>query len=617
MKFYKMVLLIIFIISFNPLKVSAVTMQEYREAVAEVGRSAATTYSQEFYYSYFWGGTPENPINMKSKTTDVWLKNAKNGIKSSGYKYGTMKSKAGIHGSFKDKFGVFCESFVQLIVHHASNGAVSYPKDYEKINVSEIKKGDLIHFPNHIAIFLDDANDTSKYTNTVAEASSQISVRVLQNLPDYGYRLKESALANLNHLYVTSSYDFHDRLDDAIPIITNLTVNNNNNTLKIQATDYKSYSLSEHSDILEPENFGISYYQLTNSTTTPTNNWIKITPTSHFTKEVSLSKNGTYYVWVKDVGGNITKKQITITNLSFDKNGPHIGNLTYHIFDNSIEVLVENATDSSGIKEYRYYLDNQLIHTSKENKYLFNNLNSNQSYKIYYEVLDKKNNVSKSSEITLKTSISAQSITLENYNIKLKKSSSYIIYPHVDISADSYVIKYRSDNLDVALVSATGTIYGVNPGTANISISVGNTIVTLKVTVFDEELFFLSLIMPNATVGEVYEQQIITSVESNITISSGTLPPGLSIQNNRITGIPQANSIDTYYFTLTATTSNQSIEQELSIKVLEPTTTPSKELPTKKSDNHQSVIIIVIIVIIVITLIIGYVFIKKQKHNQI
>lgn len=618
MKKSKIFLILITIILFytNPLNVLAVTMQEYREAVAEVGRSAASTYSEEFFYSFYWGGTVDNPINMKSKTTDVWLKNAKNGYKSSGYKYGSRKSDPGIKGSFTDRFAVFCESFVQLIVHHASNGAVSYPSDYERIKVSEIQKGDLIHFPNHIAIFLDDANDNRQGTNTVAEASSKISVRVLENTPDYGYRLKESALAKLNYLYVTSSYDFHDRLDDAIPVITNLSINSSNNTLKIQATDYKHYSLSSRSDFLEPENYGIAYYQITTSSSTPTNNWTKVTPTSNFSKEVPLSKNGTYYVWVKDVGGNITKKQINVSTLNFDKSGPSVGNLTYNINDFSIEVQVDGATDNSGIKEYRYYLNNQLIYSGQENKYLFNNLNSNQSYLFYYEVVDTKNNLSKSNEVNIKTSISAKSITLDSYHINLLKNKSYNLEPRVDINADSYIVKYKSDNLDVALVNGAGTIYAVNPGTANITISVGNTSIIAKVTVVKEELFFLTTILPNATIDEFYNQPIMTSVDANITFSYGKLPPGLSIENNKIVGIPTNNAQGEYQFTLIATTSYQSLEQELTIKINETIKEPDISKPTPKQESNNLIAIIIITIILIIIVIIGYLFFKNRKQNQ-
>lgn len=597
-----------------PTFVEAVTMNEYREALAEVARSAATTYSEEFYYSYFWGGTPENPINMKSKTTDVWLKNAKNGIKSSGYKYGTMKSKAGIQGSFKDRFAVFCESFVQLMVHHASNGAVSYSSDYEKIKVSEIQKGDLIHFPNHIAIFLDDANDDSKYTNTVAEASSKISVRVLSNEPDYGYRLKESALAKLDYLYVTSSYDFHDRLDDSFPVITNVSVNNSNHTLKIQATDYKHYSLADRSDILEPENYGIAYYQVTTSSSVPTGNWTKVNPTSNFVKDVSISKNGTYYVWVKDVGGNVTKKQVSVSNLNFDKTGPSLGDLSYNVFDNAIEILISGASDSSGIKEYRYYLDNQLIYNGNENNYVFNNLNSNQKYSFYYEIVDKKGNISKTDEVFIKTSISAKSITLDNNNITLLKNANYSINPVVDIAADSYVVKYKSDNLNVALVNSAGTVYAVNPGIANISVSVGNTTVTLQVNVIVEDLVILTSILPVANTGENYELEIIASVEAAITLSSGNLPTGLRIENNKIVGVPNENTAGEYYFILKASTNNQSVEQEFKLTVNEnKVVDDSLETPSQEKNNILPIIIIVVIVAGIV--VVGYLFLKKSKQH--
>ena len=217
----KILLIIMFFMLF-PINALAVTLDEYNNALAEVSINASTNYSNEFVFTFKWGGSPSNPVD-KSSTLKAWLKEGYNGRKvKSGYIYASKKSEAGINGSFQNKFPVFCENFVKLMVYHTSGGIVSYPDDYETIKVSELKRGDLIHFENHIAIYLDNANDNSNYTWTVSEASSTIHTKVISRLPDKGYRIKTSALAKLDYNTITSSYDFHDRLDDYAPIINSV-----------------------------------------------------------------------------------------------------------------------------------------------------------------------------------------------------------------------------------------------------------------------------------------------------------------------------------------------------------------------------------------------------------
>ena len=234
-----------------------VTREEFNAAMANVSISAATTYADDFVYSYRWGGSPSNPED-KMSLLNSWLESAKRGIKiKNGYTYGSTKANAGIRGSFTNKFPVFCGSFVHLMIYHASGGSITLD-DYDRINPKDLQRGDIIDFPSHIAIFLDDANDNSEYTWTVAEASSKIHVAVTnQPITDTGYRIKESALAKLDYNIINASYDFHDRLDDFSPIIVDVQEIANTNKVKIVATDYKHYDLSDANSILEPENFVI------------------------------------------------------------------------------------------------------------------------------------------------------------------------------------------------------------------------------------------------------------------------------------------------------------------------------------------------------------------------
>ena len=316
---------IIFLIVFFPIPCFAtVTREEYNNAVANVSIDTANKYQDDFVYSYFWGGTPDNPVSYSYKLNEG-MRNAFKGIKTeSGYIYGTMKTKAGIQGSYTNKFPVYCLTFVKIMVYHASNGQASFDygnKDsYEKIKVSELRRGDIIDYKSHIAIFLDDGGDDNNSTWHVAEASSKVQERIIKRDDVEGaFRIKDSVLLTLDPNSINSSYDFHDRLDDAPPVIDSVEEISNSNKIRIKATDYKKYELIKRSDILEPESNGIVAYQVTSSSTKPTTDWKNVSKTTILNIEETVSGNGTYYVYVKDVGGNVAVKQVNLSNIIVDK----------------------------------------------------------------------------------------------------------------------------------------------------------------------------------------------------------------------------------------------------------------------------------------------------------
>ena len=87
----KKILLLLLIIILLPINVLAVTREEWNKALAETSNNAATNYSNEFAYSFKWGGSPSNPVD-KSSTLNLWLKSAQQGIKTrNGYIYASKK----------------------------------------------------------------------------------------------------------------------------------------------------------------------------------------------------------------------------------------------------------------------------------------------------------------------------------------------------------------------------------------------------------------------------------------------------------------------------------------------------------------------------------------------
>ena len=538
----KKILLLLLIIILLPINVlAAVTREEWNKALAETSTDAATNYSNEFVYSFKWGGSPSNPVD-KSSTLNEWLKSAKQGIKTkSGYIYASMKSEAGINGSFQNKFPVFCETFVKLMVHHASGGKVSYPEDFETIKVSEIRRGDLIHFENHIAIYLDNANDSSNSTVTVAEASGSVHTKVTSRESDKGFRLKESALAKLDYNTVNSSYDFHDRLDDYAPIIHNVSEISGTNRIKISASDNKHYDLAEKSDLLEPENYGIVAYKVSKSSSIPTTDWKKVDKKTTLSIEEEVEGNGTYYVFVKDVGGNVTSKQVSLSKIVVDKTKPSLGEATFESKESSVVVKITGAKDDNGIKEYRYYVNNKLVNSSKESTYEITNLSSGTTYNFYYEIVDNSDNVSKSQNYEISPEIDAKSVVLPKTKVYIVKNSTYKILPKVEINSNNYRVKYKSSNESVCTVS-DGIVKGVSPGTCEIEVAVGKTKATLTVKVSSVQIVYKTDELPVAYIGKEYDVPIETNPNSTISLIDSKLPDGLSLQGNRIKGIPKENT---------------------------------------------------------------------------
>ena len=94
---------------------------------------------------------------------------------------------------------------------------------------------------------------------------------------------------------------------------------------------------------------GISYYQFSTdgNLTASSSGWISITnTTAEITQTYSVSANGTYYFYVKDAAGNITKKSVVINKI--DKNVPTVDSLTATANSDSTFKLVINASDTGG-----------------------------------------------------------------------------------------------------------------------------------------------------------------------------------------------------------------------------------------------------------------------------
>ena len=137
------------------------------------------------------------------------------------------------------------------------------------------------------------------------------------------------------------------KLDNTAPTITqissNISENKKTTTLTVQANDINTQ--------LQKEGSGITGYQITTTNTAPTD----FQASNIFT----VSKNGTYYLWVIDAVGNISQPNtINIVDLEIDV----IGNITWNDQDNKY-----NSRIPSKIKLYRKIAQGQEEYVAEQN----------------------------------------------------------------------------------------------------------------------------------------------------------------------------------------------------------------------------------------------------------
>ena len=152
---------------------------------------------------------------------------------------------------------------------------------------------------------------------------------------------------------------------------------------------------------------GISYYQFSTSEnlTSSSSGWISITNTTkEITQTYSVASNDTYYFYVKDATGNVTKKSVIINKI--DKVNPTADILISDITTSSAKLNVNADDNNSGIASYKYYLGDTLKSTSTTNNYNFTGLSSGTSYTLKVIVTDNAGNtVEKSIDIATPKSI--------------------------------------------------------------------------------------------------------------------------------------------------------------------------------------------------------------------
>ena len=133
----------------------------------------------------------------------------------------------------------------------------------------------------------------------IATTNEEISYRY-ENVTSNGtyYFWVRDAVGNVDHRSITITNI--DREINSMSLTRSTSSYETSINLVLRATDNVS---------------GIVAWQVTTSANRPSN-WNSVTNTSSFSRNYSISSNGTYYFWVQDAAGNTDYRSITITNIA-------------------------------------------------------------------------------------------------------------------------------------------------------------------------------------------------------------------------------------------------------------------------------------------------------------
>ena len=133
---------------------------------------------------------------------------------------------------------------------------------------------------------------------------------------------------------------------------------------------------------------GLAGYAVTTTETTPTT-WTSISGTS-ISKIQTITTNGTYYVWAKDIAGLVSHTSVSVDKI--DTTAP-TASMALTKTSDSITVDASASSDTdSGIAKYEYSIDGTTYYSSTNSTYTFTGLSSG-TYTIYLKVTDNVGNV--------------------------------------------------------------------------------------------------------------------------------------------------------------------------------------------------------------------------------
>ena len=207
---------------------------------------------------------------------------------------------------------------------------------------------------------------------------------------------------------------------------------------------------------------GLAGYAVTTSSSSPTT-WTSISGTS-VSKTKSITKNGTYYVWVKDKAGLVSHVSKTISYI--DTTAP-TASMTLTKTNNSITVNASASKDSeSGIAKYEYSIDGTTYYSSTNSTYTFTGLSLG-TYTIYLKVTDMVGNMNTTNnKIIITVNITGEKLT-DGINILANADTTNLAID--DYGNTRYIGKDPNNyvSIDGDIWRIIGTMKSVDDGTGN------------------------------------------------------------------------------------------------------------------------------------------------------
>ena len=143
---------------------------------------------------------------------------------------------------------------------------------------------------------------------------------------------------------------------------------------------------------------GVKRYIITTSSNKPSSGWTTLsTPRQRIDTQYNVTSNGTYYLWVEDAYGNISKASYKVSNIHV---GPRISRVTIsNISDNGFTVNATAVKGSSALSRYYFSYNGgstwQTVNSSSTSaSYTFSGLSSDTNYSVAVKVMDTKGSYS-------------------------------------------------------------------------------------------------------------------------------------------------------------------------------------------------------------------------------
>lgn len=293
-----------------------------RQSIANLGIEVAKYHKLDFIYSGYVGSDSDHAKYMGHNSESYEGKRFE-GVRvygTTGWQIYDKNGNAGRTDWSGKRFILECAGYMNFIVRYATKmGSSSYSNFWNNNGFKSVNKndglipGDLLHFSGHYAIYVgkvDGVDTISEIYNSSYPDKWTVRLSKLDFNKIIGVSRFMTLPSNANYNKVVSEPTLWAKADWEKPVITSVSYDNSSKKIMVTAYD-------KTTDIFSDTNGnGINGYAITTSSSEPVE-WNNLNYNTGYetVKNASFTIDnidaGTYYVWVRDRGGNATSYLIT------------------------------------------------------------------------------------------------------------------------------------------------------------------------------------------------------------------------------------------------------------------------------------------------------------------